>query len=304
MAIHSLGGNSPILAAQPAQLSLRVKQLSQMLQERGARDGARRLEIVEQQLQHFTIEGATQYIRKEEILQELEGQEDWPSTVLHGLRVLLCIAPIAFTWWALHLAGDAYTQDLQDVSHYSNDLYQPFLQLWQENFHGNHGFVLSFSLTTFLDALLLALLALLVVVVTPWWEKRRRAALRESLGDFDAVIDDLLAAIGQAGANTSPVSTEMNKVPAAIQATLQKVLLNYDRVAGDAREFVRETQESTRDLLKNVDQNQRVFNDDVKLLAETLQKINEDLKQNGHALQELTGLVRRMAGPEPGAQKR
>lgn len=303
MAIHSLGGNSPILAAQPTQLSLRVKQLSQTLQERGARDGARRLEIVEQQLQHFSVEGATQYIRKEEILRELEGQEDWPSTMLHGLRALLCIAPIAFTWWALHLAGDAYTQDLQDASHYPNDLYQPFLQLWQENFHGNHGFVLSFSLTTFLDALLLALLALLVVVVMPWWEKRRRAALRESLGEFDVVIDDLLAAIGQANVSASSVPTEINKVPAAIQATLQKVLLNYDRVAGEAREFVRETQESTRDLLKNFDHNQNTFNDDVKLLAETLQKINEDLKQNGKALRELTGLVRRMAEPEPGARK-
>lgn len=303
MAIHSLGGNSPILTTHPSQLTLRVKELSQRLQERGARDGARRLEVVEQHLQHFTVEGATQYIRKEEILQELEGQEDRPSTVLYALRALLCVAPIAFTWWALHLAGDAYTQDLQDTSHYPNELYQPFLQLWQENFHGNHGFVLSFSLTTLLDAFLLALLVLLVIVVIPWWEKRRRAALRVSLGDFDAVVDDLLVAIGQAATNTNPAAAEMNKVPAAVQATLQKVLLSYDRVAGEAREFVKDTQESTRALMKSFDQNQSIFNDDVKLLAQTLQKLNEDLNQNGKMLKELTSLVRRLAEPGPGARK-
>ena len=303
MAIHSLDGNLSTPTTHHPQLTLKIKELSHMLQERGARDGARRLELVEQQLQYFTVEGATQYIRKEEILQELEGQDNWQSSLLHGLRALLCIAPIAFTWWALHLAGDAYTQDLQDMSRYPNDLYQPFLQLWQENFHGNHGFVFSFSLTTLLDALLLVLLVLLVIFVIPWWEKRRREALRASLGEFDAVINELLAAIGQARASTPPATAEINKVPAAIQATLQKVLLNYDRVASEAREFVKDTHESTRVLARNVDLNQAAFNDDIKLLAEALQNINQNLDQNGKALQELTDLVRRLAEPGPGVRK-
>jgi hypothetical protein len=303
MAIHSLDGDPSTLTTLNPQVALKVRELAQTLRERGAQNGARRLEVVAQQLQHFTVEGATQYIRKEEILQELEGQNDWKTNVLYSLRAILCIAPIAFTWWALHLAGDAYARDLQDTSHYPNDLYQPFLQLWQENFHGNHGFVLSFSLTTFLDALLLALLALLIIVVMPWWEQRRKEALRASLGNFDALVDDLLAAIGQSEANANPISTEINKVPAAIQATLQKVLLNYDRVAGEAREFVKDTYENTKALLKNFDTNQAVFHNDVKLLTEALQKINKDLDQNGKALQELTNLVRRLAEREPGVQK-
>src|SRR5258708_2590940 len=144
MAAQLPAAKSPTLAAPASDLKLRVKELSLKLQKIGARDGARRIEMVEQQLQHFTVEGAFQYIQKEEILDEAEMQGSLWMHMLHTVRNLLSVAPIAFTWWALNLAATAYDKDLSDPR-YHDDLYQPFLRLWQDGFHGNHGFVIPFS---------------------------------------------------------------------------------------------------------------------------------------------------------------
>ena len=294
MAAQAPAGNPSSLATHDSQLALKVKQLSQMLSARGAKNGARRLEEVSQQFQHFTVEGASHYIRKDEIIDELEDRGRWWLSGLLGLRNLLSIAPIAFTWWALHLAADAYDHDLQD-SHYAGDLYQPFLRLWQDGFHGNHGFVIPFSTAALLDAVLLVALIILAVVVIPSVQRLYRERIHDSLEDFDATIDELLAAIGQAGASAHLADSDIDKISRAIQGTLQKVLLNYDRVAGEARKFIEDTHQSTQTLVKNFDDNLAVFNGDVRLLTNDLQRMNTDLTSYGQKLAELTDASNKLA---------
>jgi hypothetical protein len=273
-------------------MAVDIKNISLELQNLGAKDGARRIEIVAQQLQYFTIEGASQYIRKEEIIDEIEEQGDWKLRALHGARNFLSVAPIAFTWAALHWAADAYAQDL---GHNAGDLYQPFLLLWQQGFHGTSGFVIPFSLTALIDALVLTSMVLLVLYI-PKYERNRRKDIRASLGNFDAVIDGLLLTIRTNGANAHLADSDIQKISKAIEATLQKVLLNYDRVAGEAREFVKNTNQSTQSLVKNFEDNLVVFNSDVKLLTHNLQKMDNNLDSNGQKLTELTNASSKLVG--------
>jgi len=296
MVAQAPAGNPSTLATHDPQLALKVEQVSQMLRERGAKNGARRLEEVSLQFQHFTVEGASQYIRKDEILDELDDRGHWSLSVLHGLRNLLSIAPIAFTWYALHLAADAYDLDLQDTRHYPNDLYQPFLLLWQEGFHGNHGFVIPFSWAALFDAILLVVMILLAILIIPWWQQRHKENTNRSLEGFDTTIDELLAAIGQSGANAHLADSDINKISQAIQGTLQKVLLNYDRVAGEARQFIEDTRQSTQTLVKAFGDDLAIFNSDVKLLTSDLQRMNIDLNSYGQKLTELTDASNKLAG--------
>lgn len=293
MAANAPADNPSTSATDASSVVSKVLALAKDLQARGAKDGARRLEVLAQQYQQFTVEGASQYIRKDDILDELEGRGHWITSILHGTRNLLSITPIAFTWWALHLAADAYERDVHD---YSNDRYQPFLLLWQQGFRGNHGFVFSFSFAAFLDAFLLSFLVLLVVFLIPIWEKRYSEGIRMSLEGFDATIDDLLMLIGKDGANAHLADSDVSKISNAIGAVLQKVLLNYDRVAGEARKFVENTNQSTQNLIKNFEDNLAVFNSDVKLLTNDLQKLDTNLGSYGQKLTELTNASNKLAG--------
>jgi len=288
-----------------AKLVVRVNDLAQRLRERGATNGAHRLEVVVQQFEHFTVEGASQYIQKDAILDELEGGRHWLLTVLHGTRNLLSIAPIAFTWWALHLAADAYQRDLNDP-HFANDLYQPFLLLWQEGFHGNHGSVIPFSAAAGLDALLLTLLVLLIVFFIPFVERKHRERMHDTLRDdidptkdFDRTIDALLAALGQAGANAHLADADIaklsNAIQNAIQTTLNRLLLSYDRVAEEARKFVEDTHKQTDSLVTSFEKDLAVFNSDVKLLTGDLQKMDKHLGDYSQKLTDLTAASSKLA---------
>lgn len=290
-------------ALDPA-LKQRVEKLAEKLREHGAKDGARRLGVVVQQFEYFTVEGASQYIQKDAILDELEGRGHWFLTILRSARNLLSIAPIVLTWFALHLAANAYGQDLSD-RHYPNDVYQPFLLLWQEGFHGNHGFAISFSTAALLDAILLFILVLLIVLIIPFCEKRHRERVHESLmdtdatKDFDRTIDALLAALGQAGANAHLADADIaklsNAIQQAIQTTLNRLLLSYDRVAEEARLFVEDTHKQTTALLQNFDNDLVVFNSDVKRLTGNLQKMDQHLGDYGQKLTNLTTASSKLA---------
>jgi methyl-accepting chemotaxis protein len=305
MAAQSPSAAPAVSSGLDAKLAVRVKDLAQKLRELGAPDGARRLEVVVQQFEYFTVEGASHYIQKDAILDELEGRSHRLLTILRGVRNLLSIAPIAFTWWALHLAADAYQRDLNDP-HFANDLYQPFLLLWQEGFHGNHGSVISFSTAALLDALLLSSLVLLIVFFIPFLEKRHRERMHDALRDdidptkdFDRTIDALLAALGQAGANAHLADADIaklsNAIQNAIQTTLSRLLLSYDRVAEEARKFVEDTHKQTADLVKNFDDNLVVFNSDVKLLTGDLQKMDKHLGDYSQKLTDLTNASSKLA---------
>lgn len=272
----------------------KTENLAQALQKRGAQDGAKRLMVVAKQMQYLTVEGAFQYIRRDEIIEELGNQPRKFLNFLHRSRDILSITPIIITWIALGLAAFAYQNDLADTRHYPNDLYQPFLLLWQEGFHGR---IPPFADAAILDAIVLFLLVALIIVI-PGQERRNQNKLHDTLKDldFDTVIDDLLAAIGQNGVNAHLADSDVKKISQAIEQTLQKVLLNYDRVAGEAREFVKNTNQSTQSLVKNFEDNLVVFNGDVKLLTHDLQTLDNNLDSYGQKLTELTDASNKLVG--------
>ncbi|MEO7020756.1 MAG: hypothetical protein ABI234_11450, partial [Ktedonobacteraceae bacterium] len=204
--------NSQVIPAiDTSAIKEKVEDLAQTLLEQGAKDGAKRLQVIAKQIQHFTVEGAFQYLRRDEIVEELESQPHWLLSALRFARNVLSIAPIVLTWFALGLAATAYQSDLADTLHYPDDRYQPFLGLWQNGFHGNHGPVISFSSAAGWDTFLLTSLVILVAIIPigEWW---RRNKLHTSLDNFDAVIDDLLVTIGKDGANAHLADSDVNKI--------------------------------------------------------------------------------------------
>jgi hypothetical protein len=284
-----------------------VRNLIDNLEKRKAQDGAKRLAVVAQKFDDFTVEGAYQYIKKDEIILELEERGVWWLSALYFVRDLLSIAPIAFTWLALHLAASAYQQDLADPR-YKQDLYQPFLFLWQESFHSNHGTVIQFSWAAFWDATLLALLIVIFVGVVPLAKWFHRKIIYQSLGKdgFDGVIDNLLVMIGKYGANTflsdsdtkkiaSVVAVTMNDFLIRFEQALDRVLLNYDRVTIESRKYIEDTKEQTEALVKAFHQDLGVFNADVRLLTADLGRMKTSLENFDQQVQDLTGVNKSLA---------
>ncbi|HEY3992090.1 MAG TPA: hypothetical protein VGM01_04330 [Ktedonobacteraceae bacterium] len=277
-----------------------VKILAKQLQARGAQDGARRLEILSQQYQQFTVEGASQYIRKDEIIDELEeNQPHRLLSVLRFFRNVFSIAPIVITWLALGLAASAYQSDLADSRYTAKDTYQSFLFLWQSGFHGNHGSVIPFSDAAYSDFAVLGILVILIIII-PIWEHRRRSKLHASLGSFDPTIDELLALIAKDGANAHLAESDVDKISAAvseaIKEQLDRVMSNYNLVAIETRELVQDTHEKTNNVIQDFHKELLVYNTDIKLLNNSLQKMDTNLGSYGQKLTELTDASSKLAG--------
>jgi uncharacterized phage infection (PIP) family protein YhgE len=288
---------SPVTAQPAATLNAglvsRVKDQIKMLKDHGAKNGARRLEEVVQHFQYYTVEGAAQYIRKDEIIDELESQPHKVLSLMRAGRNVLGIGPIIITWIALFVAATSYASDLVATP---GDVYQPFLLLWQEGFHGRS---LPFSDAALGDFLFLFLLILLIIAVpiVEWGHLKRLHTLLEP---FTEVINDLLAELGKSGADAHLADSDIAKlstiIETSIQNTLNSLMIKYSLMAEDAREFVKSTHAKTDQLVKNFDADLAVFNVDVKLLTSDLQKVDQNIHGYGQRLQELGEANNKLVG--------
>ncbi len=289
--------NQPLLITLDAQLVSRLKDHIRILRDRGAKNGARRLEEVIQHFSFYTVEGAARYICKDDIIDELESQPHrWLST-MRGVRNVLSVAPIVITWFALFGAANAYESDLATRQ---SDLYQPFLLLWQEGFHGKlSGFYPVFSMAAFADFWLLLLLVISIILI-PVFEQRHLNHLHASLADFDTAMDDLLAAIGKSGADAHLADSDVAKlstiIEESIRNTLGNLMMKYNQVAENALKHVESANESTKLLVKNFDDNLVIFNGDVRLLTSDLQKMDQNIGGYGQRLQELGEANNKLVG--------
>lgn len=289
--------NQSSRATLDAGLAARVKDQIEMLKKRGAKNGARRLDDVMQHFEHYTVEGASQHIRKDDIIDELENQPRGVLGIaLSGLRFLrnvFSILPIVITWLALFFAASAYQSDLATKQ---SDVYQPFLLLWQEGFHGR---ILPFSEAARWDFIFLSGLIVSIILI-PLLERWRLNRLHASLESFDTTIDDLLAEIGQVGADAHLADSDVAKLSGiikdAIEQTLGHLMLKYNQVAENALKHVESANESTKLLVKHFDDNLVIFNSDVKLLTDDLQKVDQNLDGYGQRLQELSEASNKLAG--------
>ncbi len=191
--------NQPSLDQHDNGLDFATKKYSQQLKQCGAREGAERLEWVRQEFHRLSIDEAYQIIRPEDIVTEAEEATLRRFGLLHVVRNILSILPIVLTWFALGLAAISYQQDLA-TKKYQNDLYQPFLKLWQEGFHGTDFY--PFSVAAFVDfGLLLCLIALVIFI--PIFESLAVQGKQRKLADLFPLVKRILVAIGRAGVHTT-----------------------------------------------------------------------------------------------------
>ncbi len=116
---------------------------------------------------------------------------------MHVIRNCLALVPLILTWVALYFASSNYQQDLQK---YPNDLYEPFLKLWQFGFHNTTWF--TFSKAALIDVVLL-LVYLFSVIAVVFFELKALRITQTFATGVHGVTDELVDAIAKAGATST-----------------------------------------------------------------------------------------------------
>lgn len=155
---------------------------------------------------------------------------------------------------------------------------------------------------------MLAFLIAMFIFIVPGARRFHRARIYKSLDKvgFDNIINDLLLVIGTDGANTflsdqdtkkiaSVVAVTMNDFLIRFELALASVLLNYDRVANEARDYIRETKEQTRTLVEAFQKDLGLFNADVRLLTADLGTMKTSLENFDQQVQDLTDVNKCLA---------
>jgi hypothetical protein len=106
------------------------------------------------------------------------------------VRNVLVFLPIFLTWFALYEASKAYGRY---INQHPDEIRQPFLLLWQNNFGDESGFLSpTFSTVAIIDALLIALIIALTFYVHGRRE-RREDAINSEAQRFQRDLDNVLA---------------------------------------------------------------------------------------------------------------
>ncbi|HET8841643.1 MAG TPA: hypothetical protein VFN35_09260 [Ktedonobacteraceae bacterium] len=258
-----------------------TRQLIAQLNRVGVRDGAQRLELLRLEFQNFSVADAYRILRPEDIRAELEEAHIRKLNTWHVFRNVLSIAPILVTWFTLALAAISYQQDLANPL-YKNDIYQPFLWLWQEGFHGIDP--IPFSTAAFIDVFLLMGLILLVILL-PFWEGNVERGSQRVLADLQDVSARLFLIIGKGGSSANLVDSDIDKITEALKRTFERVMLGQDQLAREAKTLAAQF----RDDLTT-------FNRDLKGLTSHIQGIGTNLKNYDQKLQDFADASVILAG--------
>ncbi len=268
-----------------------TKEFSLQLEKLGAKEGAKRLEWVRQEFHRLSIDEAYEIIRPEEVVAEAENATLRHLGWLHVVRNILSVLPIMLTWFALGLAAVSYQRDLA-TKQYQNDLYQPFLKLWQEGFHGTDRY--PFSVAAFVDfSLLLGLITLVICI--PVLEALFLQRKRRKLEDFFPLVKRILVAIGIAGVHTTLHDEDVARITQAIERVFNNVLLRHDQLVDEARDFVKDTKLEMQKISTEFRGDLATFNNDVRLLEHGLKDLGNNLISYDQKLKDLTDASVRLA---------
>lgn len=136
-----------------------VEWLVNRAQDLGAQEGAQRLKHICNQYDQLTPNSAYLWIDPYSFQREIEEEQSHraSASLVHFLRNLFSLAPIISTWTTLLLAVDKYQHNW---SLHPEDHDIPFLQQWQQGFHGTTFLTFTLSAGTTVVLLLCYLLSL------------------------------------------------------------------------------------------------------------------------------------------------
>jgi len=188
--------------------------------------GARRIELVCENFDLLTFEEAYHLLNADAFRDEFEEMQSYKGLIsgLNYLRILLSLAPLIFTWFALFAATNSYQNDLAT---HADDRTTAFLQLWQNGFNNTTGW--TFSTTALIDVGLLMLLLLTSLAIL-WLEHRARQATKLFAQELHTVTEGLLRAVKIAG-NQTFSDSNITKLVQAMRVALGGVFqTNVDKL--------------------------------------------------------------------------
>ena len=278
-------------------LAKRLELLVIQAKNLGARDGYERLALVGKNFKRLSLAEAYRLIDPGAIQREVEdaqARKYWVGR-LHVIRNCLALVPLILTWVALYFASSNYQQDLQK---YPNDLYEPFLKLWQFGFHNTTWF--TFSKAALIDVVLLLVYLFSVIAVVFFKSKALRITQTFATG-VHGVTDELVDAIAKAGAtSTSDVDRIVKTIERVADEGFKNLMqtvkslseADVERIAQALRVVIQDTLKLSEDIAEQAKQTLTDVNMDLKDLVNQLHSdlntLSSDLLGYDQQLQQLT----------------
>lgn len=298
------------LTAVNRDLALQLEALVSQAKLLGASDGYQRLVLTGKNFKQLSIAEAYRLIEPAKLQGEVEdaqAQKYWVNR-LHVIRNCLALGPLILTWVALYFASNAYQQDLQK---YHNDLYEPFLKLWQFGFHNTTGF--TFSVAALIDVVLL-IIYLLSIIAVALFETRAQKVTQSFALSLHKVTDLLITTIARTGAaSTSDVDrivrtieqvadqgfktltqtvksladADANRIALALRVVIQDTLKLSEEIADQAKQTLTDVNADLKDLTGQLRLDLGVLGGDLSTLSSGLIGYNQQLQQLTNASTQL-----------------
>jgi hypothetical protein len=291
-------------------LALQLEELARQARILGAGDGYQRLVLTGKHFKQLSIAEAYRLIEPAKLQGEVEdaqAQKYWVNR-LHIIRNCLALGPLILTWIALYFASNEYQQDLRK---YPNDLYEPFLKLWQFGFHNTTGF--TFSVAAFIDVVLL-ITYLLSIIAVALFETRAQKVTQDFAITLHKVTDMLITTIARTGAaSTSDVDrivrtiehvadqgfkaltqtvksladADAERIAQALRVVIQDTLKLSEEIADQAKQTLTDVNADLKDLTRQLRLDLGTLGADLNTLSSGLIGYDQQLQQLTDASTEL-----------------
>lgn len=272
----------------------------------GATKGVQRLCLVCENFRQLTYDQAYRMIGPDMFQDEFEEMQSHKAFIkfLNYLRILLSLAPLILTWFALFSATSNYQNDL---AKHPDDQTITFLRLWQDGFH--HTTAFTFSTTAIIDVVLLLSFLFCTILILAM-EYRARQSASTFATELREVTNGLLKAVIEEGISQTTKQADIDKIVKAVRVALGGVFTTTEDVIRQAMDVVIKANDRVDQLFTNqvqpmfskFDQNVSTFHLDVNKLTQEASVLATASTNMATASSSMTTSASQMANSASGLQ--
>lgn len=208
-----------------------------------APDASARLRLAAANVRKVSPDATYSWVDPASFTHEIEVNEARPAESLSAIRNVLVVIPLTLTWLALALAAIEY---IVDIKAYHDDIYQPFLALWQGGFP-HAGWFFTFTLA---DIGILDCMLLLVVLGLTWREQiiQRRARIKAQAltNQLISITPSLVELSSRGGKPLVGPDASVQDVANAIQDVLDQAFAQTQRLTTEAEHRLTDVAEAAQ----------------------------------------------------------
>ena len=230
-----------------------IEQLILEAEKLGAREGVQRLKHICDQYDQLTPNSAYLWLDPYAFQREIEEEQmHQKGACLAFWRNVFSLAPIISTWTTLLLAVNSYQSNW--FSHHE-DRAIPFLQQWQEGFHGTTplSFTLAAGITVFLLVCYLS-----TIIISQFLDHRIHAVSTSFAHKLQMTINELIKYINSDSIASITQQPDIDRVVRSIQKVIDSATTAVKETANRAVEInekaLRQTQQSVQQVVTCTEQ--------------------------------------------------